>query len=85
MGSIPSRAPRMRREPAWVYTRFLKKLMRHQDLIDEMFDGMVAQLSLELEGFGSHLACDSSPGATRQRCGDLPGSSMSLQEDLAVS
>ena len=57
----------MRRAPAWVYTRFLKKLMRHQELIDEMLEGLVEELRGELPDFGRHLACDSKGIRTHAR------------------
>lgn len=44
--------------PAWVYTRFLKKLMSMQDEIDRMFDEMVEELRGVLPGFGKTLAMD---------------------------
>lgn len=53
--------------PAWVYTRFLKKLMSQQGQIDEMFDGMVEKLRAELKAFGRHLACDSKGIRTHAR------------------
>lgn len=45
--------------PAWVYTRFLKLLMQHEELIDQMFDQLVQQLKDILSDFGKHLAMDS--------------------------
>ena len=53
--------------PPWAYTRFLKKLLRHQVLIDRMFEGLVKELAGELEGFGQHLACDSKALRTHAR------------------
>jgi hypothetical protein len=44
--------------PAWVYTRFLKKLMRMQEEVDWMFDKLVEDLRKELPGLGKHLAMD---------------------------
>lgn len=41
------------------YSRFLGKLMEHQDQIDAMFAGLVDALSDELDGFGQYLALDS--------------------------
>ncbi|MEN0664293.1 transposase [Caldifermentibacillus hisashii] len=43
----------------WSYTRFLKKLMDHVTMIDEMFLTLVNQLSEWLPDFGKHLAMDS--------------------------
>jgi len=44
--------------PAWVYTRFLKRLMGQRELIDAMFDELVAQLRDILPDFGKVLAID---------------------------
>jgi hypothetical protein len=44
--------------PAWVYTRFLKKLMRHQELLDKLFDTLVDGLQKELPDLGRILALD---------------------------
>jgi hypothetical protein len=53
--------------PSSVYTRFLKKLMRHQREIDAMFDGLVEQLHALLPGFGTNLAQDGKAIQTRAR------------------
>lgn len=53
--------------PAWVYSRFLKVLMRHQALIDAMFDQLVEKLRAELPGFGRVLAIDSKALRTAAR------------------
>lgn len=45
--------------PSWVYSRFLKKLFKHQELIDAMFDELVETLRHLLPGFGERLAIDS--------------------------
>lgn len=45
--------------PAWVYTRFLQMLMRHETLIDGMFDQLVQQLQEILPDISKHLAVDS--------------------------
>ncbi len=39
--------------------RFLKKLMRHEDLIEKCFADLVAELRQLLPGFGDKLAVDS--------------------------
>lgn len=44
--------------PEWVYTRFLKSLMRHTGLIEAMFDALVERLREALPGFGGALAVD---------------------------
>ena len=45
--------------PSWVYTRYLKLLMKHDEQIDVMFDKLVNQLAETLPDFGKHLAMDS--------------------------
>jgi len=45
--------------PAWVYTRFLKKLLKHTEEVDEIFEKLVEQLRKLLPDFGKHLAVDS--------------------------
>jgi hypothetical protein len=44
--------------PQWVYTRFLKGLMRHMGLIEGMFDDLVDRLREGLPEFGRLLAVD---------------------------
>jgi len=53
--------------PPWVYTRFLKGLMAHQQEIDAIFDRLVESLTEELPDFGRHLACDSKGIRTHAR------------------
>ena len=45
--------------PPWVYTRFLKKLLRHLDLVDAMFEALVEGLKQELSDLGTRFAVDS--------------------------
>jgi len=45
--------------PDWVYTRFLKKLLKHTKEIDKVFEKLVEQLRELLPDFGKHLAVDS--------------------------
>ncbi|PTQ55071.1 MAG: Mobile element protein [Candidatus Carbobacillus altaicus] len=45
--------------PAWVYTRFFKKIVKHADEVDKIFDRLVEQLREILPEFGKHLAIDS--------------------------
>lgn len=45
--------------PSWVYTRFLKSLLGHESMIEEMFDQLVQQIGEVLPDFGKHLAMDS--------------------------
>lgn len=44
--------------PAWVWTRFIDKLLRHQALVDAMFEALVGRLGALLPGFGRDLAID---------------------------
>ncbi len=44
--------------PAYVWTRFIIKLLRHQAPIDAMFEELVGRLSAALPGFGRDLAID---------------------------
>lgn len=45
--------------PAWVYTRFMKKLLDHADMIEAIFDRLVKELKDVLPDFGKQLAIDS--------------------------
>lgn len=45
--------------PAWVYTRFLKKLFEHEEEIEEMYEKLVEELYKLLPDFGKDLAIDS--------------------------
>jgi len=45
--------------PSCVYSRFLKKLLKHQELIDAMFDELVETLRILLPDFGERFAIDS--------------------------
>jgi hypothetical protein len=44
--------------PAWVWTRFVAKLLRQQERIDELFQNLVERLSQLLPDFGRDLAID---------------------------
>ena len=44
--------------PAYVYTRFMKKLTAHQELIDEMFNALVEKAKCLWPDFGKNLAGD---------------------------
>lgn len=44
---------------AWAYTRFLKKLLKHEEEINKIFEMLVAQLREILPDFGKDLAIDS--------------------------
>ena len=43
----------------WVYTRFLKKLLAHEDEINKIFEKLVEELRRLLPDFGKDLAIDS--------------------------
>lgn len=45
--------------PEWVYTRFLRKVMRHQAALDRMLDALLGQLAPLLPDLGRRLAVDS--------------------------
>lgn len=45
--------------PAWVYTRFLKKILRYEEEINGIFEALVEELRVLLPGFGKDLAIDS--------------------------
>lgn len=45
--------------PEWIYTRFFKKLIRHEKLVETMFDVLVEKARAVLPNFGRHLAIDS--------------------------
>ena len=45
--------------PAYVFTRFLKKLMKHEKIISGMFDKLIEKLQVLLPGFGKDLSIDS--------------------------
>ena len=44
--------------PSYVYSRFIKKLTAHQDLIDEIFNSLVEKARNLLPNFGKNLAGD---------------------------
>jgi len=45
--------------PAWVYTRFLKKLFENEEIIEKMFNQLVREISKILPDYGKDLAIDS--------------------------
>jgi hypothetical protein len=53
--------------PSWVYTRFLKKLLKHEKLIEQMFDDLVEDLRELLPDFGQTLAIDGKAIPTHAR------------------
>ena len=53
--------------PAYVFSRFARKLQRHQALINAMFEKMTARLGDLLPDLGQHLAADSKALVVRER------------------
>jgi len=53
--------------PSWAYSRFLRSLMAHMELIEGMFDELVESLRDELPGFGRRLAVDGKAVRTHAR------------------
>lgn len=45
--------------PAWVFTRFFKKLFKHEEEINKIFEKLVGELRILLPDFGRDLAIDS--------------------------
>lgn len=43
---------------SWVYSRFLKNLMKHEEEIEEIFEELVEKLKEELPDYGKYLAVD---------------------------
>ena len=44
--------------PSWVYSRFLKKIIKHRDEVKAMFDTLIDELKVVLPDFGKYLALD---------------------------
>ena len=53
--------------PSWVYSRFLRTLMKHQEEIEEIFGKLVDSLQEELKDFGEYLAMDGKAIRTHAR------------------
>lgn len=58
--------------PAWVYTRFLKNILKHTEEVDKIFEKLVKQMRELLPDFGKHLAVDSKaiPSFARRKNGN---------------
>lgn len=58
--------------PTWVYTRFLKKILKHTEEVDKIFEKLVKQMRELLPDFGKHLAVDSKaiPSFARRKNGN---------------
>ena len=57
------------------YSRFLKTLMKEQESLETMFDGLLAQLKELLPDLGRHLAVDSKALQSHARGRKDPASS----------
>lgn len=55
--------------PSWAYTRFLKKLLKHEGLIEQMLDDLVEELRRLRPDFGRTLAIDGKAIPTHARAG----------------
>jgi len=57
--------------PAWVYTRFLKKILKHTEEVDKIFEKLAKQIQELLPDFGKHLVVDSKaiPSFARRKNG----------------
>jgi hypothetical protein len=53
--------------PPWVYTRFLRRLLAHQERVEGMFEALVERLCGELSEFGRTLAVDGKALPTHAR------------------
>jgi hypothetical protein len=53
--------------PSWVYSRFLRTLMSHEEEIEGMFRKLVEEVAGELEDFGEYLAVDGKAIRTHTR------------------
>lgn len=58
--------------PAWVYTRFLKKILKHTEEVDKIFEKLAKQIRELLPDFGKHLVVDSKaiPSFARRKNGN---------------
>ena len=70
--------------PAWVYTRFLKRLMRHAEVVEALFEALVEELRQVLDSFGRRPAVDGKGIAThaRARRGDEEGGKRDGRRDV---
>jgi hypothetical protein len=57
------------------YSRFLKKLIQEQAMLDEMFDTLIGELKVQLPDLGQHLAVDSKAIETHARARKDPAES----------
>jgi hypothetical protein len=72
---------------AYNYTRFLKKLLKHQNQIDEIFQALVRELQELLPDFGQRLAIDSkniSSFAKRANKNPQPDGRRELDADIGI-
>jgi hypothetical protein len=53
--------------PSWAFTRFLRKLLKHLDLVEEIFETLVSRLQEALPDLGVYLAHDGKALASHGR------------------
>jgi len=73
--------------PSWAFTRFLKKLARHSDLVSEIFETLVSRLQEQLPDLGRHLAHDGKALASHGRAdgsGEKPDGRRERDADVGV-
>lgn len=70
--------------PSWVYTRLVKKLCRHLDLVERMVEQLVDALAKELPELGRRLAVDSKAIRSHARGRKDPGESADPEADWGV-
>jgi len=56
--------------PAWVYTRFLKKILRHTEEVDKIFEKLVKQIQELLPDFGKAIDSKAIPSFARRKNGN---------------
>jgi hypothetical protein len=70
--------------PSWVYTRLVKKLCRHLDLMERMVDELVDDVAKQLPDLGRRLAVDSKGIRTHARGRKDPAESADPEADWGV-
>jgi hypothetical protein len=70
--------------PSWVYTRLVKKVRRHRDLVERMVDQLVDDVAAELPDLGRRIAVDSKGMRTHARGRKDPAESADPDADWGV-